>query len=111
MNDETLFAAALERATPSERQAFLDEACGADAELRRRLAVLLAADEMDAGILERGPDGAVLAAGRLFAGRFKLRRKLGKGGMGEVWDADQAEPVKRRVALKLVRPGFDSASL
>ena len=45
---------------------------------------------------------------RVFAGRFKLRQKLGEGGMGEVWVADQAEPVQRRVAIKVVRPGLDS---
>ncbi len=45
---------------------------------------------------------------RVFAGRFKLRQKLGEGGMGEVWVADQAAPVQRRVAVKVVRPGLDS---
>jgi serine/threonine protein kinase/lipopolysaccharide biosynthesis regulator YciM len=48
---------------------------------------------------------------RVFAGRFKLRQKLGEGGMGEVWVADQTQPVRRRVALKLVRPGADSARM
>src|SRR4029077_10147030 len=57
------------------------------------------------------PPEAPLAADRLFAGRFKLREKLGTGGMGEVWVADQIQPVQRRVALKVVRPGFDSTRL
>src|SRR5207253_779793 len=79
-----------------------------------------AADDRTAGILERGPGvaptGALppappLAADRVFAGHFKLRQKLGEGGMGEVWVADQAEPVRRRVALKVVRSGLDSARL
>src|SRR4029077_11443955 len=43
--------------------------------------------------------------------RFKLRQSLGAGGMGEVWVADQIEPVQRRVALKVIRPGLDSAGL
>jgi tetratricopeptide (TPR) repeat protein/tRNA A-37 threonylcarbamoyl transferase component Bud32 len=119
MNEEALFAAALDKATDAERQAFLDEACGADAGLRRRLERLLAADGQTSGILEGYSDSVLtaappeppLAADRLFAGRFRLRRKLGEGSMGEVWDADQTEPVRRRIALKVVRPGFDSARL
>jgi serine/threonine protein kinase/tetratricopeptide (TPR) repeat protein len=120
MNEESLFVAALDKVTADERRAFLDEACGADTALRQRVAQLLAADDAAGGILDRGPDGVArttanleprLAAGRLFAGRFRLGRKIGEGGMGEVWDADQIEPVERRVALKLVRAGLDSACL
>src|SRR5438270_4187619 len=117
MSDESIFAAALQQPPGAGRRAYLDEACGADAALRGRVERLLAADDRTAGILERGPDvsptGAIppappLAPGRPFAGRFKLRQKLGEGGMGEVWVADQAEPVQRRVAIKVVRPGLDS---
>src|SRR5262245_19559784 len=120
MNEESLFAAALDKASTAERQAFLDQACGTDAGLRQRVERLLAASAKAVGILERGPDSTVLtaappgpplAADHLFAGRFRLRKKLGEGGMGEVWDADQAEPVERRVALKVVRPGADTAHL
>jgi serine/threonine protein kinase/tetratricopeptide (TPR) repeat protein len=120
MNEESLFAAALAKATPAERQVFLDQACAGDDALRRRLDRLLAADEQARGILEGGPDPAAvrtaavpspLAAERVLAGRFKLRQKLGEGGMGEVWVADQSQPVQRRVALKVVRAGLDSASL
>jgi WD40 repeat protein/serine/threonine protein kinase len=118
MSDESIFAAALGKAPGAERRAFLEGACGGDESLRRRIERLLEADGQTAGILERGPDAGgtddveanepALLPERVFAGRFKLRQKLGEGGMGEVWVADQAEPVQRRVAIKVVRPGLDS---
>ena len=119
MNEESLFAAALEKHDAAERQKFLEEACGDDLATRRRIEKLLEAHDHALGILERGPENAPLpttpepavAPDRIFAGRFKLRQKLGEGGMGEVWVADQLEPVQRRVALKVIRADRDSASM
>jgi eukaryotic-like serine/threonine-protein kinase len=113
INEQSVFAAALEIADPADRDAFLAETCAGDESLREHIERLLAADRQAAGILDRSSpapllDSHPLAAGALFAGRFRLRQKLGEGGMGEVWDAEQTERVQRRVALKVVRPGLDS---
>jgi serine/threonine protein kinase/WD40 repeat protein len=121
MNEESLFAAALEKSTAAERRAFLEEACAGDICLRQRMEQLLAADEHARGILDSGEDAATLlgvhrpeppiAAEQVFSSRFQLRQKLGEGSMGEVWLADQTEPVRRQVALKVIRLGLCSDRL
>ena len=84
-----------------------------------RVERLLAADGIPGGSLSTpeaplprtGQAATALAADRVFAGRYELRQKLGEGGMGEVWVADQTQPVRRRVAIKVVRTGIDSARM
>ena len=122
MHEESLFVAALDLPSAAARAAFLDRECGGDAGLRARVERLLAADQHSTGILDAGADTAGPAAHPLrhgprlnpgweFAGRFRLVRRLGAGGMGEVWEADQTAPVRRPVALKVIRPGLDAAAL
>jgi WD40 repeat protein/serine/threonine protein kinase len=113
MSDESIFAAALGKAPGAERRAFLDEACGDDEALRRRIERLLEADDRTAGILERGPAGPTdpppngeRPGDRV--GPYKLLQLIGEGGMGVVYMAEQTEPVRRRVALKIIKPGMDS---
>jgi WD40 repeat protein len=116
MTEESLFLAALERTDPADQKAFLDQACAGDTELRRRIEVLLAAYAAGQDKLEPAAPDPVLttpearppAPETIIAGRYKLLQRIGEGGMGEVWVAKQTEPVQRKVALKLIKPGMDS---
>src|SRR5690242_17962382 len=117
---EALFNEAV-KLSPSERSTFLSGACGSDAELRRQLEELLEAQATAGRFLPESPqqapaielepkdrrDGAV---GQTL-GRYKLLERVGEGGCGVVYVAEQTEPVRRRVALKVIRPGMDSRSV
>ena len=114
MNEESVFAAALQKANAAERQGYLDDVCRDDSDLRQRVERLLAADQRGKGILDQGLNAAAspvpqsepqLATDGLFDNRYKLRTKLGEGGMGEVWVADQIEPVQRRSCPEVDSPG------
>jgi tetratricopeptide (TPR) repeat protein len=118
---EDIFLAALEKGTPEERAAFLNVACKDDSDLRRRVERLLEAHPKAGGFLEgpARPDGEETAAyipsgeqvGAVIAGRYKLLEQIGEGGMGTVWVAEQTQPVRRKVALKLIKPGMDSKTV
>jgi eukaryotic-like serine/threonine-protein kinase len=108
---------------PEQRAEFLDAACGSDADLRTELNSLLLAGEHLSdgflnsplrGVLEREigaiESAGALAVGQIFAQRYELIRKLGEGGMGQVWLAEQVAPVRRQVAVKLIKAGmYDEA--
>lgn len=119
---EAVFFAALERADGADRAVYLDEACAGQPELRAKVEELLAAHPKVGNFLESGaadgPTGPFSpseseaaghfrahaeAEGTVVAGKYKLLQRIGKGGMGLVWMADQTEPVKRKVAVKLIR--------
>jgi WD40 repeat protein/serine/threonine protein kinase len=113
---EDLFFAASERRDPATRAAYLDEACGTDTELRRRVEELLAA-ELEVGQflespavtpkLETGPVAGLESSGDVI-GPYTLVELIGEGGMGVVYLAEQTRPVRRKVALKIVKPGMDT---
>jgi serine/threonine protein kinase len=97
---------------PRERTTFLDSACGGDAELRRQADSLLAAHEQVGQFLQPTvvlptPSAPVEKPGDRI-GRYKLLEQIGEGGFGVVWMAEQEEPVRRRVALKIIKLGMDT---
>jgi tetratricopeptide (TPR) repeat protein/tRNA A-37 threonylcarbamoyl transferase component Bud32 len=133
MNELDLFVAALAISDAQSRAAFLDHECRGDLALRARIEQLLAGHALPSNPLEIPPsdanpnltiDAATIpprteaeklalanATRMVIAGRYELVEKIGEGGMGEVWIANQSEPVKRKVALKLIKAGMDSKAV
>jgi serine/threonine protein kinase len=118
-----IFLAALDQPDLGEREALLRQACGADEELRVRIEQMLRRHEQAGGFLGPADADPLATAGQeppevtaepaaeavgARVGPYKLLQKLGEGGMGAVWLAEQHEPVRRRVALKLIKAGMDS---
>ena len=122
MTEREMFEAALEVAR-GDRPAFLDGVCGDDGALRQRLDALLAKHDRAGSFLEDpAVSGGLLGddspnpfdrarAGQILAGRYKLLEQIGEGGMGTVWMAHQTNPVKRTVAVKLLKTGIDSKAV
>jgi non-specific serine/threonine protein kinase/serine/threonine-protein kinase len=127
MTEEALLHAALALTDPNERAAFLAHACAGQPKLRAAVEARLAAHlsapapaepETAASPPVRPAPEATAAytppeirPGAVIAGRYQLLHRLGEGGMGEVWVAKQEEPVKRKVALKLIKAGMDSRAV
>jgi serine/threonine protein kinase/Tfp pilus assembly protein PilF len=125
---QSAFLAAVEAPDPDARAAILDRECQGDGELRRRVEALLKAHDQPGSSLDQ-PAGDPGVTGEVAPGRwldpqalpplsegpgsrvgpYKLLQLLGEGGMGAVFLAEQEQPVKRRVALKVVKAGMDSA--
>src|SRR5262245_35593647 len=109
-----LFLAAL-KVPAGQRDAFLREACAGADELRERAMLLMQAHEEPGSLAppaaaEVGPtiDQPITAASGTVIGPYKLIERIGEGGMGTVCMAQQTEPVKRVVAVKLIKAGMDS---
>src|SRR5262249_52415457 len=117
MNDlskvEVVFFAALEKDSPGERAAYLDEACAGDSELRRGGERLLSAHGEVGSFLQATPQAAPAdeppgtEGPGTKIGPYKLLQRIGEGGMGVVYLAEQEEPIRRLVAVKVIKPGLD----
>ena len=119
MTEREIFTAALARENRAAQAAFLDEACAGDAALRERVESLLAEHQQLGSFMDvqsqavaRTVDmpGAPLAAERAgtMIGPYRLLQQIGEGGMGTVFMAEQAAPVRRKVSLKIIKPGMDT---
>jgi tetratricopeptide (TPR) repeat protein/serine/threonine protein kinase len=124
---DSIICAAIEITSAEERAAFIERSCGDDPKLRQQVQDLVDAHFRAGSFLEQPADGRNVtgpflpaagdATGTLSEGPgsrigpYKLLQLLGEGGMGAVWMAEQSEPVRRRVAVKVIKPGMDSAQV
>ncbi|HEY2786130.1 MAG TPA: serine/threonine-protein kinase, partial [Fimbriiglobus sp.] len=129
MTERSVFLAALDIDDPAARSAFLDETCAAAPDLRVRVEELLAAHARSASFMgrpasDRDSPGSTAEfpatkadrtltwdGASLLVGRYQLLAPIGEGGMGTVYRAEQVQPVKRTVAVKLIKLGMDSRAV
>jgi serine/threonine protein kinase len=115
-DEKEIFTAAVELKTPAEREAYLDNACGADLALKARITGLLDAREKPSHVLDQLieaseiwlDDADMEEKPGTVIGRYKLLERIGEGGMAVVYMAEQAQPIRRKVALKIIKLGMDT---
>jgi tetratricopeptide (TPR) repeat protein/serine/threonine protein kinase len=117
MSERSIFLAALEL-DPAERPAYLDRVCAGDPALRSQVEQLLEAHQGPGAFMERPAPVLVATVDEPAAerpgtviGPYKLLEPIGEGGFGVVFLAEQTQPVRRKVALKVLKPGMDSAQV
>ena len=116
VNIKSIFLEALEKRTPEERQVYLADVCGANPELRKEFESLLEAYDHAGDFLETPPlpqdvtlDESLISEGPgSVMGRYRLLEKIGEGGMAVVYLAEQEQPIRRKVALKIIKLGMDT---
>ena len=113
---DSIFCSAIDIESPEERDSYLERVCSDNAELKRQVERLIQAHFRGGSILD-SPAHAIAATIELptvterpgaMIGRYKIREQIGEGGMGVVYVAEQTEPVRRKVALKIIKPGMDT---
>jgi serine/threonine protein kinase len=115
MQEQSIFIEALDKTDPAERAAFLDRVCAGDMALRQRMDRLLQQHQTDDSFLELAVatladtvDDAIPERPGTMIGCYRLIEQIGEGGMGLVFVAEQQQPVRRKVALKVIKPGMDT---
>ena len=110
---KSIFLEAVEIVDPYERTEYLCNACDGDGDLRRRVDRLIHAHEQDDSLLDRTdelPRSQAEQPGSQM-GPYKIREVIAEGGMGTVYVAEQQKPIRRKVALKVIKPGMDSKAV
>src|SRR6516164_2008866 len=116
LDEEAIFKVACQIESPQARADYIKQVCGDDRALFDRVGTLLRAQEEAPSFLEAPPPGigATVDVPTLnekpgtVIGPYKLLQQIGEGGMGTVFMAEQTQPVQRKVALKVIKPGMDS---
>ena len=112
--EESIFTDAIAH-SGEQRSAFLDRACGENHALRQRVGELIAAHEASGGLsmdlTSANLTNVSLEKAGDTIGRYKLLQKIGEGGCGVVWMAEQEVPLRRRVALKVIKLGMDTKAV
>jgi serine/threonine protein kinase/tetratricopeptide (TPR) repeat protein len=111
---KSVFDHAVEIEDSSERLAYVEDACFGRPELQEKVKALLRAHVLAGSYLEHGPEDLALTAALItersgfVIGPYKLLQQIGEGGFGVVYMAEQTEPIRRKVALKIIKPGMDT---
>ena len=115
LDEERIFHVARVIPIPTARGEYLDQVCAGDQALRERVEALLKVHEQEQSLLKSGPTPDVeetrdhqstLERPGVTIGRYRLMEQIGEGGMGTVFVAQQERPIRRKVALKVIKPGW-----
>ena len=116
MSVQDIYIEAINRDDPEDRLQFLNDACGNDDDLRKQVEKLIRHSDQVESFLQHPPEPIAATADMPTVteragtqiGPYKLREQIGEGGFGVVYVAEQSKPVRRKVALKIIKPGMDS---